>query len=416
VITNDWVNERLTRWQQQRDISALGDLIKWQRNRAYAIAVNILGYGREADAEDAVQQAAIKLLTRNTGFENEEQFKITVYRAVVQCALDIARANRSRKKVEGAIMTQAEAADPQSRAETQEMVSILRQEMNELPADDRALLVLCCQDGLSLSAAAQVLEQPRETLRDRLTASLTRLRKRFSSRDMSMSLVLLVSLVQQNNVSAAPASLCGALNTALAGTPCSEIAAAGINPAAPASILSASGMSAPSFPQSAILAGLCAVGVAITGVLIAFPNVLLPKSPASHAGIETRTAPPSEVQKTELPPADSRGAVAAAGKQRPAPQDLKAAARRRSVAETPDIILNAAARAVPGMVVEEVEKEFMNNLTFFEVKGAFDGKKFEITVNEAGKVVKIEAEDDEEEDDVPQKQPVQDAAPGQGEF
>src|SRR5437764_12536348 len=97
----EWATERLNAWRSSGNPEVLGQLIKWQRDRAYATALRILG--NRDDAEDAVQQASIKLMSRTHGFDNPEQFRLTVYRAVVQCALDMARANRIRTKLEKAM-------------------------------------------------------------------------------------------------------------------------------------------------------------------------------------------------------------------------------------------------------------------------------------------------------------------------
>ena len=48
--------------------------------------------------------------------------------------------------------------------------------MLNLHEDERAPVVLCCQQGLSVSQAARVLEIFRETLRARLTRALETLR------------------------------------------------------------------------------------------------------------------------------------------------------------------------------------------------------------------------------------------------
>ena len=57
-VSPDWVAGRLARWRMARDNNALGELLNWQRDRAYAIAFRILGNGM--DAEDSVQQGFMK--------------------------------------------------------------------------------------------------------------------------------------------------------------------------------------------------------------------------------------------------------------------------------------------------------------------------------------------------------------------
>ena len=113
---------RLERWRSSRDAEALGELLKWQRDRAFATALRILG--RAADAEDAVQEAFAKLLSRTSGFEGQEELRIAVYRAVVQCALDMVRSDRARARREEAMRdrVQPSMSDPEKKLEQKDAI------------------------------------------------------------------------------------------------------------------------------------------------------------------------------------------------------------------------------------------------------------------------------------------------------
>jgi RNA polymerase sigma-70 factor (ECF subfamily) len=218
-----WVAARLARWRDSRDPEALGDLLKWQRHRAYAIALRILESG--ADAEDAVQQAFIKMLSRTHGFGDAEEFKVAVYRAVVQCSLNMLQSVRSRGKAETA-MSQVRpnfSQSPQLSVENAEALQLVRSELNAMNPEDRALVVLCCQEGMSVSAASEVLSEKRETVRDRLARALTDLRSRLTKRGVSLSLLLLIGLLQKGASESAPAALCAALDKSIPGSSCSSI-------------------------------------------------------------------------------------------------------------------------------------------------------------------------------------------------
>jgi len=80
--------------------------------------------------------------------------------------------------------------------ENSEALQLIEAELAAMTRD-RSAVVLCCQEGLSLSAAAQVLEVPRETLRDRLHRSLDDLRSRLKNRGLPLSLLLLAGLLLQ---------------------------------------------------------------------------------------------------------------------------------------------------------------------------------------------------------------------------
>ena len=261
------MSTRLARWRSARDPEALGELLKWQRDRAYAVARRWLN--QDSDAEDAVQQAFLKMLSRTHGFETEEEFRTAVIRAVVQCAINLAHGNKTRVRFSQILSQdrQATTAGPETRMEDAEALQWVESELARLDPEDRSVVVLCCQEGFSLSAAAQILEVPRETLRDRLNRSLDELRARLKSRGLPLSLLLLAGLLQAHRVQAAPASLCQALDAVLPGGPCRTIEAAAA-PAKPAAALLANAGISGGFKTGLTLkiaAGVLVVAAVTTG-------------------------------------------------------------------------------------------------------------------------------------------------------
>lgn len=220
-LAEAWVSERLRRWVDARDAEALGELLKWQRDRAYTLAFQVL-HNRD-DAEDAVQQAFLKLLSRTHGFGGADEFRVAVYRAVVQCAVDQSRARRSRTKAENVMPFVASSDTQTSSAENAEVLALVGEELKRLPEIERAAIVLCCQEGMSLSAAAEALSIPRMTLRDRLARATADVRSRVKSRGVALSLLLLIDLLRKQPVFAASARLCRALDTKIPGAACETI-------------------------------------------------------------------------------------------------------------------------------------------------------------------------------------------------
>ena len=257
-----WTGERLARWRQARDADALGELLKWQRDRAYATACRILG--NAADAEDAVQQAFLKLLTRTHGFEDQRAFRSAVYRAVVQCALDMIRARRTRDQLEQAMTKQRlpDAMGPKESAERAEALGAIDLELSRLPESDRAAVVLCCQEGLSITEAADALSVRRETLRDRLRRVLVQVRANLKSRGLALSAVGVMSMLQEGAARAAPNALCRALDGALPGGACAQIPAMAAAPALSAGLLATAGVAGAQLKLGAAAALLVAAGTA----------------------------------------------------------------------------------------------------------------------------------------------------------
>jgi uncharacterized membrane protein YkoI len=69
------------------------------------------------------------------------------------------------------------------------------------------------------------------------------------------------------------------------------------------------------------------------------------------------------------------------------------------LSEVPDIVKDAAMNAVPGLVLEEAERETEGDTVVYELEGEAAGKEYEIEVSAAGEVLEIELDDDDDDDD-----------------
>ena len=67
-----------------------------------------------------------------------------------------------------------------------------------------------------------------------------------------------------------------------------------------------------------------------------------------------------------------------------------------ALAEVPPEILAAAREAVTGITFTEAEMEVERGQTVYELQGIADGKEYEIEVTAAGKVLKVEEEDEDD--------------------
>ncbi|HYG74593.1 MAG TPA: sigma-70 family RNA polymerase sigma factor [Planctomycetota bacterium] len=402
----------LERWRTTRDPEALGWLLKWQRDRAYATAFRILN--NSTDAEDAVQQAFVKLLSRTHGFETSDLFRVTVYRAVVQCALDMARANRARLNLEKA-MTPLErnaAPTPQLAAEQAEALRMAWQELQSMPEETRALVVLCYQEGLSVSDAAEVLNEPRETLRDRLSGAMNELRRRLNQRGIRLSLITLIALLGSDKALAAPAHLCEALDTVLPGPSCAQVAAAktpAVSAEAAAHALGSSGT---------VLSLAAKVGIAASILLVAgsFVTLRSTPAPATYAAVATPDSstvinfPQTRENAASVPvtvPAAAPEAVAAPAAAPHAEPNAaaRAAKEKRAGQKNEDLPLDqvpvevreAGERALNGFRLVKAERKTTATGVLFELEGYAGGKFYEIFVDANGNVRSVNLEDDEAE-------------------
>ena len=72
-----------------------------------------------------------------------------------------------------------------------------------------------------------------------------------------------------------------------------------------------------------------------------------------------------------------------------------------ALSEVPEVVKAAALAAVPGIVLEEAEREVEDGVTVYCLEGAADGVEYEIEVSAEGKVLETEVDDeaDDEGDD-----------------
>ena len=122
----------------------------------------------EADAEDAVQEAFIKLLNRRPVFQDAEHEKAWLIRVTLQRAADI----RRRKAREAPLDAAVETAGPEPASETK-LLSAVR----ALPEKYGAVIHLHYYEGYSAKEIAKLLGLPAATVGTRLARGRERLRK-----------------------------------------------------------------------------------------------------------------------------------------------------------------------------------------------------------------------------------------------
>ena len=121
-----------------------------------------------ADAEDAVQEAFLKLLDRRAVFQDAEHEKAWLIRVTLQRAADI----RRKKAREAPLDAAAETCEPNREPET-ELLSAVR----ALPEKYGAVIHLYYYEGYSVKEIAKLLGLPAPTVGTRLNRGRERLRQ-----------------------------------------------------------------------------------------------------------------------------------------------------------------------------------------------------------------------------------------------
>lgn len=66
------------------------------------------------------------------------------------------------------------------------------------------------------------------------------------------------------------------------------------------------------------------------------------------------------------------------------------------LSDVPDHVKDAAIKAVPGLVLEEAEREIEGDRLVYELEGEADGREYEVEVSAAGVVLEIELDEDDD--------------------
>lgn len=158
--------------------AALGELAARYERPLLGLAMGLLN---ERDlAKDAVQETWLRVIKSARHFAGASTVKTWIYRILINRALDM-RKDANRFRIPPLADDAASPAPaPDHVAHHLENGQLLRHAVDALTPDQRVILLLSYHDGLSHTAAAEVLGIPVGTLKSRLHAALTQLRGRLS--------------------------------------------------------------------------------------------------------------------------------------------------------------------------------------------------------------------------------------------
>ncbi len=171
------------------DVAAFEQLVKRYDRRLLRIAQHVT-HNRE-DAQDAVQEAFLKVFRKLTQFQENSQFSTWLIRITVNESLMKVRKQRSTREVSINEDFQSEgdmapfdladwAPDPEELCTGSELRNILRSTLQELRHGLRVVFVLRDTEGLSTEQTAEVLELTPVAVKARLWRARLQLRERLS--------------------------------------------------------------------------------------------------------------------------------------------------------------------------------------------------------------------------------------------
>jgi len=124
--------------------------------------------GSAAEADDLVQAACERALTRRHQFQEGTRFDSWMFRIAQTIWIDQLRSRNIRKEANEDEGMHVGTDEPQRRVEARLALEEIRAALGDLPPEQRAALMLVTVDGLSYKEAADIAEVPVGTIMSRL--------------------------------------------------------------------------------------------------------------------------------------------------------------------------------------------------------------------------------------------------------
>jgi RND family efflux transporter MFP subunit len=186
------------------------------------------------DAEDAFQATFLALARKGRGISRREAVACWLHKVAFRIAIML-RARRAKvASREGPMAVAEDIAAPsafQQSAEWREVRAIIDEEVNRLPLQFRAPIIICYFEGKTVDEAAVQLGCPRGTVASRLARARERLGIRLAGRGLAISAVALAAGFDQAGVLAAPLGLLQTTVGAIKGWASGKLAASTANTA-----------------------------------------------------------------------------------------------------------------------------------------------------------------------------------------
>jgi RNA polymerase sigma factor (sigma-70 family) len=270
----------LERFLADRDESAFATLVHRHGPVVLGVCRRVLRHAQ--DAEDAFQATFLVLAQKARSVRRRGALASWLYTVAFRAALEARAARRSRAEREQQVpvMPHPEVAPP----EPQDWRPLLDRELNALPEQYRAAVVLCDLGGLTRKEAARQLGLPEGTVSGRLTQARRLLAKRLARYGVSLSGGALAAALSQGATAAhVPTALVWSTAKVAALAAAGQLAAV----TTPAAVLSKGVMT------TMFLAKLKAV--VVTAVVVAAVGVSVLVVRAGGSGM-AQAAPPSELE------------------------------------------------------------------------------------------------------------------------
>jgi RNA polymerase sigma factor (sigma-70 family) len=168
--------ELLARFTQDRDERAFGTLVGRHGGLVWGVCLRRLG--NTPDAEDAFQATFLRLAKDARSLRNATLLPNWLFRTARCCAADVRRAVERQDRIRDRLAR--EVAARSGRDQTPDLAEFLAHELDRLPVDDRALLLMCVVEGRTYAEVAQEFGCSVATVHRKLVRAQDALRARLA--------------------------------------------------------------------------------------------------------------------------------------------------------------------------------------------------------------------------------------------
>jgi RNA polymerase sigma-70 factor (ECF subfamily) len=155
------------------DVAAFEELVRRHRDRLWAVALRTTRDREEA--ADALQDALISAYKAAGSFRGDSAVTTWLHRIVVNACLDRMRRRQTRATVQLPEEGPHEPADSRDRVAERETRMVVEEALRQLPAEQRAAIVLVDVEGWSVAETAAMLGVPEGTVKSRCARGRARL-------------------------------------------------------------------------------------------------------------------------------------------------------------------------------------------------------------------------------------------------
>ncbi|MDZ7716609.1 MAG: RNA polymerase sigma factor [Balneolaceae bacterium] len=161
---------------------------KWQQ-RIHRFAYRY--FSSHDDAMEITQRTFIKAYKKLHTLDDTQKFSSWIYRIANNLCLDeLKRAGRTRSATMEAVsnhpVAKSIAENPDRSIQQEELGSILRLALHQLPPEQRIVIIMKEYEGLKFREIAEILEEPENTVKSRMYYGLSSLRKIFEQWNLEM--------------------------------------------------------------------------------------------------------------------------------------------------------------------------------------------------------------------------------------